>query len=178
MVVSVRYMELMDQYWGKSKAVYYRRIKRELEMVEESSELSGQKRQQSCQSVEVGGKFKLPDGLRSNQNSFLNDPDATLRHLLTTLTSKEKYKEQTREASQVNEFVQKPVISKTSNKSHTHARTNPSHIGSTSSFKKGSKRRSTQKSVSNDHKKSLSKSKEKKISNVASCKKIGVSKQM
>ena len=41
MVVSVRYMELMDQYWGKSKAVYYRRIKRELEMVEESSELSG-----------------------------------------------------------------------------------------------------------------------------------------
>ena len=80
-------MEIMNVYWGKSKTLYYRKIKRQLEMGQESSQVSRDKIS-SQQSKEIGVKFKLPDALCSYQVTFLHDPDATLRNILTTMTNK------------------------------------------------------------------------------------------
>ena len=66
----------MNGYWAKTKAIYYRKVKRELELCEESSEVSGAKGESGSGDI-VAGKF-------------LNDPDATLRHILTAMTGKEK----------------------------------------------------------------------------------------
>ena len=79
----------MNGYWAKTKAIYYRKVKRELELCEESSELSGAKGESGSGDI-VAGKFELPDALCSYQTTFLNDPDATLRHILTAMTGKEK----------------------------------------------------------------------------------------
>ena len=80
-------MEVMNMYWSKSKTLYYRKIKRQLEMGEESSQGSKDKIS-SQESKEIGGQFKLPDALCSYQVTFLHDPDATLRNILTTMTNK------------------------------------------------------------------------------------------
>lgn len=140
---------MMLQYWTKSKALFYRKIKKELEIHEGESEEavieSGD--EEKGEVVDRDRYFKLPEGLSSYQTSFLQDPDATLRHLLTAMSEKQGYKEETREASRVCEFQEKP--SKSSQKGHKgHLRTNPSHVGSTSEFKK-QKKKSTHKSISN-----------------------------
>ena len=79
----------MNGYWARTKAIYYRKVKRDLELCEESSEVSGAKGESASGDI-VAGKFELPDALRSYQTTFLNDPDATLRHILTAMTGKEK----------------------------------------------------------------------------------------
>lgn len=86
-------MDLMLGYWVRSKGIYYRKIKRELEMGDESEDSRGIGVSLGGSSRDFNGRFKLPDALCSYQTTFLQDPDATLKHILTAMTGKQGYKE-------------------------------------------------------------------------------------
>ena len=95
----------MIGYWNKTKTVYYRRIKCELNLEKDQSVFTHSNIEATVGRESADGvDFELPSQLASFETTFLHDPDATLRHLLTSLACKQSYKEETREASRIGEF--------------------------------------------------------------------------
>lgn len=98
------YQPLMGHYWHKSKTLYYRKIKRELQLTPGTTDQNiadHQVETSEDKTSEIKTPFQLPSQLLLPD---VNDPDATLRKLIHALKDDKlarETKEETREASKV-----------------------------------------------------------------------------